>query len=202
MMKKKGIVLSIALVVGILMIGTAAAGVEITTSTQVVGNGTYDAEILMQSSNVAEGLKYWGEMYTPALGMFGPSEVILSTEYMLTQNNESELMMSEESEITNIRSKRCFKNYDLGTLQAFNTFGDYSVLSEFGGDRNISMMMVEAEVSGKVLTEVTVRGQDSPHYYIVHDRAKYNGDNKLWLSSLIEWVEEPRADMCDWLGCP
>ena len=202
MMKKKGIVLSIALVVGILMIGTAAAGVEITTSTQVVGNGTYDAEILMQSSNVAEGLKYWGEMYTPALGMFGPSEVILSTEYMLTQNNESELMMSEESEVTNIRSKRCFKNYDLGTLQAFNVFGDYSVLSEFGGDRNMSMMMVEAEITGKALTEVTVRDLNNSHYYIVRDRAKYNGKYKIAISSLIERVEEPRADMGDWLSCP
>ncbi|MEA1957593.1 MAG: hypothetical protein U9N01_04480 [Euryarchaeota archaeon] len=200
MMKK--ITMSAVLVMCILIVGTVTAAVEITTSTQIIGNGTYDAEVMMQSENRDSGLKYYGESYTPALGLFGDSEVMLSSEYILTRANESELMIAEESEISNIRCKRCFKNYELGTLQVFNTFGDYSVMAEFGGDVNMSMMMVEATISGRGRTEVVVRDLNASHFYIVKDCERFNGNYKVEKSSLIERVEEPRADMNDWLGCP
>ncbi len=197
-------VMVLAQVILSVMIGAAAAGayLEITTSMRVVGNGTYNAEILMQSAKDDSGLEYFGEAYTPALGIFGPSSLELSAEYMLTRNNISELMIAEESEITNIRSKRCFKNYDLGTLQAFNTFGNYSVLAEFGGDINMSMMMVEAEIKGKALSEIIVRDVNASHFYITRDRATYKGEYKLEIGSRIVRVEEPRAGIDEWLGCP
>jgi hypothetical protein len=198
-----GIIIVTQLILSV-MVGAAAATeyMEITTSMQVIGNGTYDAEILMQSAKDDSGLKYFGEAYTPALGIFGPSSLALSTEYMLTRNNRSELMIAEESEITNIRAKRCFKNYDLGTLQAFNTFGDYSVLAEFGGDANMSVMMVEAEIKGRALSEIVVRDVNASHFYITRDKAIYKGDYKLEIGSEIKRVEEPGADFDDWLGCP
>jgi len=194
-------VLLICAMMGIVAVA-ATACVEVTTSVEVIGNGTYDAEIQMQSSDDDSGLKYYGEAYTPALGMFGPSTVIVSTAYMMTQNNQSELMIAEESEITNIRSKRCFKNYDLGTLHAFNLDGDYSVLAEFEGDANMSMMMAEAEISGRAWVEMTVRDLNASHAYILRDRAKFNGEYKIGASNLVERVEEPRANYDDWLGCP
>lgn len=201
---KKGltILIVILMLASVMSVATAELHVEIATSTQVVGNGTYDSKILMQSVNDARGIKYYGEAYTPALGMFGPSDIILSTEYMLMRSNNSELQIAEESEITNVRAKRCFKNYELGTLQAFNTFGDYAVLAEFGGDNNMSMMSVEAEISGKALSEVSVRDLDASHFYIVKDKATYKGDYKIVKNSLVERLEEPRADFWDWLGCP
>lgn len=183
-------------------IASGESNLEITTSMQIVGNGTYDAEVQMQSAKDDSGLKYFGEAYTPALGLFGPSSLVLSREYMLTRNNLSEIMIAEESEITNVRAKRCFKNYDLGTLQAFNTFGDYNVLAEFGGDVNMSVMMVEAEISGRALSEIVVRDVSASHFYITRDKATYKGDYKLEISSEIMRVEEPRADYDDWLGCP
>lgn len=186
------------------MIGTAAAAahIEATASMQVIGEGVYNSEILMQSANSCNGIKYYGEAYTPALGVHGPSTIVISTEYLLTTNNQSELQISEESEITNVRCKRCFKNYELGTLQAFNTFGDYNVFAEFGGDFNMSSMMVEADVSGKALAEMTVRDLNASHYYIVRDRATFEGNYNLALNNLVERVEEPRACYGDWLGCP
>ena len=186
------------------MIGSAAAAphVEIATSTQIVGEGVINSELLMQGENGAFGLKYYGEAYTPALGMFGASKIILSSEYLMTNNNQSELQISEESEISNVRCKRCLKNYELGTLQAFNTFGDYSVLAEFGGDSNMSMMGVEAQISGKALSEMTVRDLNASHFYIVRDKAEYKGDFEIVISNLVERTEEPRAGFCDWLGCP
>lgn len=196
------ILLVVLILTSVMGVGVAELHVEIATSTQVIGNGTYDSEILLQSVNDAHGIKYYGEAYTPALGMFGPSDIILSTEYMLMRSNNSELQISEESEITNVRAKRCFKNYELSTLQAFNTFGDYAVLAEFGGDNNMSMMSVEAEISGKAVSEVTVRDINASHFYIVRDKAIYNGDFKILKSSLVEQLEEPRAGFCDWLGCP
>lgn len=198
-----GVMILIPVILG-MVIGAAAATayVEITTSAQVVGNGTYDAEVEIQSAKDDSGLKYFGEAYTPALGIFGPSTVALSTEYMLTRNNVSELMIAEESEITNIRAKRCFKNYDLSTLQAFNTFGDYNVLAEFGGDVNMSMMAIEAQIKGKALSEIIVRDVNASHFYITRDKATYKGEYEIAISSLIERVEEPRADFDDWLGCP
>jgi hypothetical protein len=75
-------------------------------------------------------------------------------------------------------------------------------MAEFGGDFNISSMMAEATVSGRALSEVTVRDLNASHYYIVRDRATFKGDYEIAVSSLVERVEEPRADMCDWLGCP
>lgn len=203
-MKMELMPILILIVLGTL-IGSAAATacVEVTTSVQVIGEGAIDSVIEMQSSNSPEGLKYYGEAYTPALGMFGPSTIILSSEYMLTRNNASEMQISEESEIENVRCKRCFKNYDLGTLQVFNTFGDYSVLAEFGGDVNISMMMVEAKISGEAISEMTVRDLNASHFYVVRDQTKYKGDFKeIVISNLVERVEEPRADSDDWLGCP
>lgn len=204
MMKKRMEIGVLSVIMIWLMIGavTGAPNIEITTSLQVIGNGTYDAEIMMHSAKCDSGLEYYGEEYTLALGIYGPGSLILSRDYMLMRPNESELMIFEESEMTNIGSKRCFKNYDLGTLQAFNTFGNYSVLAEFGGDYNMSMMMVEAEVSGKGLTEVTVKDLNNTHFWIVRDRVKYEGDYRMGLSSLIKRVEEPRAGIADWLGCP
>ena len=201
---KKGITVLIAVLIlaSVMSIATAGLHVEIATSTQVVGTGTYDSEVLMQSVNDAYGLKYYGGAYTPALGMFGPSDIILSTEYLLMRSNNSELQIAEESEITNVRAKRCFKNYELGTRQAFNTFGDYAVLAEFGGDNNMSMMAVEAEISGKAMSAVAVRDLNASHFYIVRDKAQYIGDYKIMKSNLVERLEEPRADFSDWLGCP
>ena len=203
---KKGI--TICLIVATLlictMIGTTAAAthVEITTGAQIVGEGVFDSELLMQSNSTDKGLKYYGEAYTPALGVHGPSTIVMSTEYLLTANNQSEIQVFEESENTNIRCKRCFKNYELGTLQAFNTFGDYSVLAEFGGDFNISSMAIEADVRGRGLYEMTVKDPNAPHYYIARDRATFKGDYEIALSNVVERVEEPGADFDDWLGCP
>lgn len=202
---KKGITISAVslMMIALLVITTAAAPyLEIATSTQVVGEGIYDSELLMQGENGGFGLKYYGEAYTPALGVFGASKIILSSEYLMTNNNQSEIQISEESDITNVRCKRCFKNYELGTLQVFNTFGDYSVLAEFGGDANISMMAIEAEISGKALSEMTVRDLNASHFYIVRDRAEYEGDFKIVKSNLVERTEDPKAGFCDWLGCP
>jgi hypothetical protein len=186
------------------IIGTAAAAphVEIATSTEVIGEGVYSSEIEIQGSRCASGLKYYGEAYTPSLGVHGPSTIVLATEYFLTRNNYTELQAAEESEMGNIRAKRCFKNYELGTLQAFNTFGDYNVMAEFGGDVNMSMMAIEASVSGNALSEVTVRDLNASHFYIVRDKATYKGDYKIALSSLIERAEEPKAGDDEWLGCP
>lgn len=186
------------------VIGTAAAAthIEAATSMQVTGTGVYNSEILMQGSNVDNGIKYYGEAYTPALGVHGPSTIVLATEYFITTDNHSEVLVSEESEMSDIRAKRCFKNYRLGALQAFNTFGDYNVFVEFGGDSNMSEMMVEASVTGKALSEVTVRDLNASHYYIVRDKATYKGDYKIAINSLVERVEEPRAGFGDWLGCP
>lgn len=201
-MKGITVLIAVLILISVTSVTMAELQVEIATSTQVIGNGTYNSEIIMQSSNDAFGLKYYGEAYTPALGMFGPSDIILSSEYLLMRSNESELQISEESEITNVRAKRCFKNYELGTLQAFNTFGDYAVLAEFGGDHNISMMSVEAEVSGKALSEVVVRDLNASHFFIVRDRATFKGGYDIVISNVVERVEEPRADFRDWLGCP
>jgi hypothetical protein len=200
----KSIIVAALLICTITMISTAAAAphVDAATSMQVIGTGVFSSEVIMQSANTDHGIKYFGDAYTPALGIHGPSTIAISTEYFITTNNHSELQISEESEITNVRAKRCFKNYELGTLQAFNTFGDYNVMAEFGGDFNISSMMAEATVSGRALSEVTVRDLNASHYYIVRDRATFKGDYEIAVSSLVERVEEPRADMCDWLGCP
>lgn len=192
----------IPVILSMTIVGIAASSMEVTTSMEVIGNGTYNAEVQMQTFDDDSGLKYYGEAYTPALGMFGSSTVIMSTTYMMTQNNQSELMIAEESEITNIRSKRCFKNYDLGTLQAINLNGDYSVLAEFEGDFNMSMMMAEAEIDGRAWVEMTVRDLNASHAYILRDRAKFNGEYRIAASNLVERVEEPRADYDDWLGCP
>jgi hypothetical protein len=201
---KKGltILIVILMLASVISTATAVLPLEITTSMEVVGNGTYNAEVLMQTFDDDSGLKYYGEAYTPALGMFGPSTVILSTAYMMTQNNQSELMIAEESVITNVRCKRCFKNYDLGTLQAFNTFGNYSVLAEFGGDVNMSSMEIQAEIDGKAWMEMTVQDLNASHAYIVRDLAKFNGKYEIAGSNLVKRVEEPRADYDDWLGCP
>ena len=203
---KKGLTILtiVAALLIVTMIGSAAAAthIEAATSIQVIGTGVYNSEILLQGTNVDNGIKYYGEAYTPALGVHDPSAVLLSTEYFITTDNHSEVLVSEESEVSNIRTKRCFKNYELGTLQAFNTFGDYNVLAEFGGDFNMSMMTIEADVSGKALSEVTVRDLNATHFYIVRDTATYKGNYEIAISSLIERVEEPRADFNDWLGCP
>lgn len=203
-MINKGITSIISLLLIGLMIWTVAAipNIEITTSMQVVGNGTYESEIALKGADSNTGLEYYGQAYTPSLGLYGGSEINISAEYLLLQSNHSELQIAEESEITNMRTKRCFKNYELGTLQVFNTFGDYRILSEFGGDTNMSMMMVEAEVTGKTLMEITMRDLNKSHFYIVRDRGEYKGDYTIELSSLIERVEEPRADVEDWLECP
>lgn len=177
------------------------AGISVENSVDISGTGIMDSYIDAQTDFMLSGQKYTESVKTPALGLFGISEINSRSEFSMYVNNESDISV-ESATISNYTAgKYCMRNYDLGTVQNLKVRGDSVIAYEFMADNFSSLMLAEGLTHG--YTEYNIIAKDSFTFKKLYDENfEFDGRLEFNIESYIENQTYPGAGAEDWLGCP
>lgn len=185
-----------------------AAGLEIQTSVIIESDGEaiiyHDCEVNTEASK--SGLKYQDEFYTPALGLWGGSEINYSSELSVVASDIANSTINVDSvyEMTNIRQKACLRSYPLLSLQSYWNEGDMLVAASFAADNSTASMDIAEELIGKGGYKIKVLNSSNRHVKEYLDRTDYMGEySVIVIGSYIGESKYPASMMDDsWLSCP
>jgi hypothetical protein len=196
----------------LLFLAGVVAGLEVQTSTSLIGNGTVDHETEMNTHAGYEGFKYEDGYYTRSLGWWGPSNVNYTSEINLIASDKanSTIDVSTLFELTNVKQDASLRNYNIMASQSFKTDGDSVTAYSFTGDNHTSTFDMVQELLGcgkyKLFARNVTRSGNSTnlHTYEFLDKADYCGNFTLELSSFFGSPVYPAANMTEeeWLFCP
>jgi len=200
-MEKKAIIGIVTILVLCLSIATVQAGISIENSIATTGTGIIDHRIDAQTDFCMSGQKYTEETKTPALGLFGISNIDMRAEFSLYTNNETDISV-EGARVSNYtKSAYCLRNYDLGTVQNLKVRGDNVLSYEFRADNFSSSMVAEGLNKGYTGYNIVVKDK-STFKKIYDENYEFIGPLGFNIESYIENQTYPGAGAGDWLGCP
>jgi hypothetical protein len=182
-----------------------AAGLEVHTTTIIVGDGVIDKEVGVNTHIAQAGLKYSEYLYTDSLGIRGFSEVNYTSDLSLfaASVQNSTLNIDTAFELTRIKQMACMRNYNLLSRQSFFTNGNTSAVTVFVTDNSSATFDLAQELRGAGGYKLLVRNCTDMHVREYSDVAQYNGDYELIIGNIIGTKYFPGAPVDeDWLSCP
>lgn len=193
----KGIVI---ITVCAMLISVVQASISVENSVSISGTGIIDHYIEAQTDIGMFGQKYTEELRTPALGLFGTSEIESRAEFSMLAANDTDIF-SEGAMVSNYTaSEFCMRNYDLGVVQDVKYHGDVMSTYTFQADNFSSLMLIESVSTGKTGYNIVVK--DTSIFKTLYEESfEILGFTKLNIESYIENISYPCAGG-DWLGCP
>jgi len=160
-MEKKAIIGIVTILVLCLSVTVVQAGISVENSISASGTGIMDHYIDAQTDFCLSGQKYTEETKTPALGLFGISNIDMRMEFSLYANNETDISV-EGARISNYtKSAYCLRNYDLGTVQNLKLRGNNALSYEFRADNFSSIMFAEGLNEGYTKYNIVVKDKDT-----------------------------------------
>jgi hypothetical protein len=189
-----------------------ASGLKVSTTVNLVGNGTLDLEAEANTEPGYNGLKYSEYAYTKSLGLYGLSDVNYSSNFDMVASDWRNSTINVESafELTEIKQMACLRNYDLCLSnysllggQSFFTKGDTTAVVMFAADNSSMSMDLAQELVGVGGYKILVRNSTNMHVKEYLDTSRYNGTYELVIGSFIGCENYPAAEQwSDWLKCP
>lgn len=201
-MKLKHVFLCLLLLALLFILPTA--GLEVATTTNLVGVGTACHEVEAATEAGLGGLKYSDYVYTRGLGYWAPSSVNYTSEFFMVSADtlNSTITVDTAYELTNFKGMACMRNYDLLGRQSYYTDGDAVTVVAFAMDNHSMSMDLASETIGIGKYRILVRNESNRHVFTYLDKGEYVGDYSLLLGSYIGKDYYPASDIGDWLGCP
>ena len=198
-------ILVVSLIISLCVLLSGASGLEISTSIAIEGEGTLDRETEINTDmGTKSGLKYSENIYSQSLGLYRHSEINYTSEIQVVAEGEnSTIDVSSAFELTNIVQEACIKNYEIMVGQCNWLRGDEIAAMTFTADNRSSAMDAAIEAEGKGGYKLQAKNETDVHKYIYLDRADYEHDMTLLITSFIAREEYPASDIPeDWLCCP
>ena len=173
------------------------------------GVGVVDISLQIASEGRGQaGIKLDEQLYTPSLGLKGPTHMSYDSSfelgmYNVSGNTTTDLEYTSSSIIANSKRSVYAKNYILGAAMGFKSEGDT--------DQSINIYtedsMMEVDVSGLIKGEITlcqkVVDANATRVIRVHEVSELIGKYNYNWTRYVESVIYPEAEMTnDWLGCP
>jgi hypothetical protein len=178
------------------------------SSISISGTGLIDVSLEVNSNGDYSGLGLSQYLYTPSLGMNGPSYMEYSANFELGIYNISEanqtqdIIYTENGMASNVRHSAYLSNYEVGSVAGFCYTGNATQRVEMYGDNALSEIEIAGVIEGKMkLSQMT----KDPITRIVLSRemTELKGTYTYDWNSYAEIIEYPASEgKEDWLGCP
>lgn len=211
---KKGLtifIISIILLTTILSNGvtiTVADDRNMGSSITISGVGLIDTSLEVNTDGHYSGLALSQYLYTPSLGMNGPSYMEYSAEFELgiynisEVNQTQEIIYTENGMASNVRHSTYLQNYEVGSVAGFTYTGNATQRVEMYGDNSLSEIEIEGLIEGKMkLSKMT----KDPVTRIILSREinEFAGEYVYNWNAYAEIIEYPASGIAkDWLECP
>lgn len=184
----------------LLFVSIGAGTLEVSEDICIIGNGTIDRDLQVQSSPSCAGQKLTETIYS----VHGNP---LSSTYMssleLIHSNNSTIYYTSDSDLSEVKHYIENKNYELGIYTGFHFIGDQNKTFSFESSPSLSEALVESEVDGRSVIRMRVINKSNYHYPTVDSLTWLEGDYTLDWSFLVIDYEFPEAgEEDDWLKCP
>lgn len=186
------------------MLISPTVGLEVSTTVNLVGNGTVDHEAEVNTHQNYEGLKYTEGFYTRSLGWYANSSVIYSSDFSLVASDKmnSTIDVTSSFELSNAKQDACLRNYNIEAIQGFKTYGKSVAAYAFSGTNHTSQFDLIQEVYEGGRYKLAAKNLSDRHIYTYLDKADYCGNYTLELSSFFGTPYWPAAGCDDYLSCP
>jgi hypothetical protein len=186
---------------------TVADDKNMGSSITISGVGLIDTSLEVNTNGCYSGLALSQYLYTPSLGMNGPSYVEYSSEFELGIYNISEInqtqdiIYTENGMASNVRHSTYLQNYEVGSVAGFTYTGNATQRVEMYGDNTLLEIEVEGVIAGKIkLSQMT----KDPVTRIVLSRetTELRGEFAYDWNAYEEIITYPASGIInDWLGC-
>ena len=203
MKMKGGLVISCVGLLCILMMGMALAEpMDIYGSITIQGEGTFDRNILLQTHSDYDGQKYNEEIYTPSLGMQGPTYLNYTEEFSMVLDNETMIDVISEGTVLNTKSSFVIKNYDMGVMQSHSVDGNYVIEHEYLADEYITYQKLDGKIEGDGEIYNLIKCPINKTY-IIKDKTEFEGNFKIDIENEVAKIDYPASESdSSWLLCP
>lgn len=196
----KSILFSFCLLLSALVLITTASFLEVSEDLSIVGNGTIDRDIKVQSSPVFSGQKLAETIYS-AHGT--PSSSSYMSSFELVRSNNSTIYYESKSNLSNVKHFASNKNYRLGVSTGFYFIGDQKKFIAFESSPSLSEVIVQSEADGRTVIYAQVVNSSGSHARRVDMRTFLDGNYTIDWDFLVMEIDFPEAgEDEDWLECP
>jgi hypothetical protein len=181
-----------------------AVGLDVTTTTNLVGVGTACHEVEAATEAGLGGLKFEEGFYSKALGYYNISEINYSSDFSLSASDRmnSTLVTDASFSLTNTKQYACSKNFNIKTVQAFKTYGKTEAAYSFMSDNHTSSFDLVSNVYECGKYKLMALNSSDAHTKEYLERADFCGNFTLELSSFFGSPYYPASKLNRWLECP
>ena len=180
-------------------ISTGACTLEVFEDLVIVGNGTIDRDIRVQSSPCYAGQKLTETIYS-AHGRPSSSSYMSSLEFI--HSNNSTIYYESDSTLSNVKHYASNKNYRLGISTGFYFIGDQEKYIAFESSPSLSEVIVKSDAIGRSVICAKVVNLTQHHAREVDMVTWLEGNYSIDWNFLAMDVEFPEAGDDQWLVCP
>lgn len=209
---KKGLTMLVAAIVVLglicVIVSAAANDKNIGSVFTVKGTGLIDASLEVNTADSYSGLALSQYVYTPSLGMGGPSYLEYTSEFELGmynvtgENRTHDLTYTEDGIVSNVRHSMSIKNYAIGSVMGFKYTGNGSQVVEAYADNSLSEIAIEGQIEGKMKVYQRVRDPKT-RVDLSREMNELIGKYGYSFNANAEEYNYPASDLNgDWLGCP
>lgn len=183
----------------LLFVSITAGTLEISEDLTIIGNGTIDRDIRVQSAPCYSGQKLTETIYS-AHG--NPSNSSYSSSLEFIHCNNSTIYYESASELSNVKHYAFNKNYKLGVSTGFYFIGTQKKAFAFESSPFISEAIVRSEAEGRTVIYAQVVNFTEYHSRRVDMLTWLEGNHTINWNFLVIDIEPPEAGEEEWLECP
>ena len=183
----------------LLFVSITAGTLEISEDLTIIGNGTIDRDIRVQSAPCYSGQKLTETIYS-AHG--NPSNSSYSSSLEFIHSNNSTIYYESASELSNVKHYFSNKNYKLGVSTGFYFIGTQKKAFAFESSPFISEAIVRSEAEGRTVICAQVVNFTEYHSRRVDMLTWLEGNYTIDWNFLVIDIEPPEAGEEEWLECP
>jgi hypothetical protein len=197
-------------ILGLFCSSISAAGYDrnIGSSFSISGMGIIDALLEVNTDDNYSGLSLSQNIYTPSLGLKGPSLLAYSSVFELGMYNVSgenrtlDLTYSEDGLASNVRHTMNIKNYQIGSVAGFLYTGNGTQNIEAYSDNTLSEIAIDGMIEGEMrLSQKTV--DPITGVVLSRDVTEFEGNYDYSWSTYSQLIDYPASKgLNDWLLCP
>ena len=180
-------------------ISTGACTLEVSEDLTIIGNGSIDRDLRVQSSPCFAGQKLTETIYS-AHG--DPSSSSYTSFLEFVHSNNSTIYYESDSNLSNVKHFGSNKNYRLGVSTGFYFIGDQRKTFLFESTPSLSEAIVKSEAEGRTVVSAQVVNFIEYHARRVDILTWLDGNYTIDWNFLVMSVDLPEAGEEEWLECP
>jgi hypothetical protein len=189
------------LILFLISIPGAVAYLEISETQTIIGNGTFEKDIDVQSSPSFSGQKL-SEAIVPTYPFHVNAPLYYHSDFELIHSNNSSIFYESVSILPGVKHYLSNENFKLGVCTGFYFIGTQNKTFLIESSPSLSEALVKSEAKGRSVVRASIVNESYPHKRTAESLTWLEGNYSLDWAFLAIDVDYPEAGEDDYLGCP